>query len=73
MAKSSKKPPQQSLVLDGHEGANSAAAVMSDTTPDYLKIAKTVRIAVSGDVFLTKLEKEIIDTPDFQRLPLSDN
>lgn len=36
--------------------------------PEYLKIAKTIRIAVSGDVLLTKLEMDIIDTSDFQRL-----
>lgn len=35
---------------------------------EHLKIEKTIRIAVSGDIFLTKLEKKIIDTPDFQRL-----
>jgi len=30
--------------------------------------AKTIRIAVSGDVRVTELEREIIDTPEFQRL-----
>jgi hypothetical protein len=34
----------------------------------YLKISKTIRIAVTGDVLLTGLETAIIDTPDFQRL-----
>lgn len=34
----------------------------------YLKISKTIRVAVTGDVFLTGLETAIIDTPDFQRL-----
>ncbi len=33
-----------------------------------LKPYKTIRIAVSGDVMLNRLETEIIDTPDFQRL-----
>lgn len=33
-----------------------------------LKPWKTIRIAVSGDVALNKLEVAIIDTPDFQRL-----
>jgi len=32
------------------------------------KPAKTIRIPVSGDVFLTELERAIVDTPDFQRL-----
>jgi uncharacterized protein len=35
---------------------------------EWLIPAKTIRIAVSGDVHLTCLEKEIIDTKDFQRL-----
>lgn len=34
----------------------------------YLKIKKSIRIAVSGDVHLTGLEQRIIDTPEFQRL-----
>jgi uncharacterized protein len=42
--------------------------VPNPEVPDFLRIVKTVRIAVSGDVFLTRLEKEIIDTADFQRL-----
>lgn len=33
-----------------------------------LKPYKTIRIAVSHDVLLNKLETEIIDTPEFQRL-----
>lgn len=33
-----------------------------------LKTYKTVRIAVSGDVPLNKLETKIVDTPEFQRL-----
>jgi HD superfamily phosphohydrolase len=33
-----------------------------------LKPHKTIRIAVSHDVFLNRLETEIIDTPEFQRL-----
>jgi uncharacterized protein len=35
---------------------------------ELLKIDKMIRIAVSGDVFVTKFERDIIDTPDFQRL-----
>ncbi len=33
-----------------------------------LKPCKTIRIAVSGDVHLNKLEKAIVDTKEFQRL-----
>lgn len=41
--------------------------------PEYIKGIdltphKTIRIAVSGDVLLNKMETEIINTPDFQRL-----
>jgi HD superfamily phosphohydrolase len=56
---------QPKLGLNEDESTNSAAG---DGLPEYLKIAKTIRIAVSGDVLLTKLETEIIDTIDFQRL-----
>lgn len=35
---------------------------------EILKPAKTIRLAVSGDVLLTKLEVRLIDTADFQRL-----
>lgn len=35
---------------------------------DLLTYQKTIRIAVSGDVMITRLEREIIDTPEFQRL-----
>jgi uncharacterized protein len=35
---------------------------------DLLRPVKTIRIAVTGDVFITELEREIIDSPDFQRL-----
>lgn len=35
---------------------------------NLLKPQKTFRIAVSGDVQVTRLEREIIDTLDFQRL-----
>ncbi|MDQ3816230.1 MAG: HD domain-containing protein [Acidobacteriota bacterium] len=40
----------------------------SEAHRDFLRIEKTLRIAVTGDVFLTRLEKEVIDTQDFQRL-----
>jgi hypothetical protein len=36
--------------------------------PDYLKPKKTIQIAVSGGVLVTETEREILDTPDFQRL-----
>ena len=35
---------------------------------DYLRPKKTLRIALSGDVHVTQLELDIIDTPEFQRL-----
>ena len=36
--------------------------------PAILRPTKTIRIAVSGDVLLTELEIQLIDTRDFQRL-----
>ena len=33
-----------------------------------LRIVKTLRIAVTGDVRITGVERQIIDHPDFQRL-----
>jgi uncharacterized protein len=43
---------------------------VKDSTADFplLKIAKTIRVAATGDVLITSLEREIIDTADFQRL-----
>ena len=35
---------------------------------ELLRPTKTIRIAVTGDVLLTALEVELVDTPDFQRL-----
>ena len=35
---------------------------------ELLRPTKTIRIAVAGDVLLTALEIELLDTPDFQRL-----
>lgn len=35
---------------------------------DVMRFEKTFRIAVSGDVLITELERKIIDTHDFQRL-----
>ena len=34
----------------------------------FPRLVKTIRIAVTGDVGVTELEKKIIDTLDFQRL-----
>ena len=39
-----------------------------DAVAALLRPTKTIRIAVSGDVLLTELEIQLIDTPDFQRL-----
>ena len=36
--------------------------------PAYLKPKKNFQIAVSGGVLATEIERQIIDTPDFQRL-----
>lgn len=41
---------------------------MSSSPNDYLKTHKTIRLAVSGDVHLSRLETSIVDTLDFQRL-----
>ncbi len=35
---------------------------------EFLKPKKTMQIAVSGSVLVTEAEREIIDTPDYQRL-----
>ncbi len=42
--------------------------LMGEADKKLLEPHKTFRVAVSGDVTLTKLETEIIDTRDFQRL-----
>ena len=39
-----------------------------DKIEKLLKPKKTIRIAVSGDVLITELERKIIDTDEFQRL-----
>lgn len=61
MAKLSSTPYQGSLLVPD-------ATQPEDLFKQFLIPRKTVRIAVSGDVYITKLEKDIIDTPDFQRL-----
>src|SRR5947209_13822278 len=60
----SNKPTQETLKLE----TTSVPAKTAKSQEDILRIDKTIRIAVTGDVFLTRLEREIIDTPDFQRL-----
>jgi HD superfamily phosphohydrolase len=56
----SKPPsPQQPAFLDTRKDPEFAKLLVPD---------KTIRLAVSGDVLLTKLEVRLIDTPDFQRL-----
>ena len=51
---------QEPLEIDRTEDPASSA--------EMLEFEKTIRIAVTGDVFLTRIEYMIIDTPDFQRL-----
>jgi len=51
----------------GSEGGTSARLI-GEASQKLLEPYKTFRIAVSGDVTLTKLETEIVDTRDFQRL-----
>ena len=41
---------------------------LGDKPIDHLRYHKTLGLAVCGDVRLTRLETEIIDCPDFQRL-----
>lgn len=54
------KAEQRSL-LDGFNGN-------PDDIDEKMRFDKTFRIAVSGDVLITELERKIIDTRDFQRL-----
>ncbi|MBI5894011.1 MAG: HD domain-containing protein [Deltaproteobacteria bacterium] len=63
MSKKNKESAQK-----GDEEQPSLYNKNDDVDEDSLKPHKTIRIAVTGDVFVTKLEKDIIDTPEFQRL-----
>lgn len=45
-----------------------ALSAESGSTDELLKPKKTMQIAVSGGVLITEIEREIVDTPDFQRL-----
>jgi HD superfamily phosphohydrolase len=58
----------QGLIPGLRAAAESEADTDETTAPEQLRIQKMIRIAVSGDVFLTRLERQIIDTRDFQRL-----
>jgi HD superfamily phosphohydrolase len=50
------------------KGSQEGATLFLKKGNDILKTFKTIRIAVSGDVALNKIEMDIIDTMDFQRL-----
>lgn len=57
------------MSLDQHHGALAVPQPLHAATAAGLLAAhKTVRLAVSGDVTLSRLEVALIDTPDFQRL-----
>lgn len=66
------KSKEENLVPKQKEFLSIEQFTNPKTTPQdkekYIKPHKTIRLAVSGDVFITRLETEIIDTPDFQRL-----
>ena len=68
-ARSTSKRTTGELLL-AEKGAPSPSATEASErhTPEKLKIHKIFRIAVSGDVLLTKLEVSLVDTPAFQRL-----
>lgn len=53
-----------------HEGEAPQMTLLPDEQrfTKLLEIEKQIRIAVSGDVFITRLERDIVDTPAFQRL-----
>lgn len=51
---------------NSNEGTS--ARLIGEASQEILKPYKTFRVAVSGDVTLTKLETEIVDARDFQRL-----
>ncbi|MCY4075914.1 MAG: HD domain-containing protein [Acidobacteria bacterium] len=52
-------PEQAQLWTDEDDGS---------AANELLKPTKTIRIAAAGDVLLTALEMDLLDTPDFQRL-----
>lgn len=59
-------PPRQKVLKLEQTGLTDSA--LAPAPDHFLRIDKTFRIAVTGDVFVTRLEREIIDTADFQRL-----
>ena len=63
---------QQRYLQFGTEKKQASSAVAQNVPnvprDEKIRIDKTIRIAVSGDVQITDLERRIIDTPDFQRL-----
>lgn len=52
----------------GRSVRNRSARAKTLKNRPFPRLVKVIRIAVTGDVWVTELEKEIIDTPDFQRL-----
>ena len=52
----------------GEETATEVQGNRPRNATDTLEFDKTIRIAVTGDVFLTEEERMIVDTPQFQRL-----
>ncbi len=67
--KNKESDPNLQLNLDGEFESSTDPKPDSVIEPNLsLKPDKTLNIAVSGDVRITKLEREIIDTSDFQRL-----
>lgn len=63
MARRGKASDEQDSLL-----ADSVLPSRRDQRDKRLKIAKTIRVAVSGDVFLTGTETKIVDAASFQRL-----
>jgi len=62
-----------SVLTDKSRGSSNASQAQSALfapthAANLLRVEKTIRIAVSDDVPVTKTEIEIIDTPEFQRL-----
>ncbi|HSY48744.1 MAG TPA: HD domain-containing protein [Thermoanaerobaculia bacterium] len=65
MAQRRRNPEQAEIVARTAETTGVDTDQVGD---DALKIRKTIRIAVSGDVFVTAAELKVIDSADFQRL-----
>lgn len=57
-------PIQTNMPLEPPDPASSRLAALQAS----LRPKKTMRIAVSGGVLVTETERQILDTPDFQRL-----